>query len=106
MRLRVPVFPINVPVPVPALPMLMPVPVPALLMLMLMPVPMPMRVPVPPNEESRPTHVAAACFCWVAIIRPTAIAAPKPLSMFTTVMPEAQLVSIANSAVKPPSAVP
>jgi len=39
-------------------------------------------------------------------IRPTAIAAPKPLSMFTTVMPEAQLVSIPNSAVKPDSAVP
>lgn len=39
-------------------------------------------------------------------IRCTAIAAPKPLSMFTTTTPDAQLVSIAKSGVKPPSAVP
>lgn len=39
-------------------------------------------------------------------MRCAAIAAPKPLSMFTTTTPEAQLVSIAKSAVKPPSAVP
>ena len=39
-------------------------------------------------------------------MRWTAIAAPKPLSMLTTTTPEAQLVSMAKSAVKPPSAVP
>lgn len=39
-------------------------------------------------------------------MRCTAMAAPKPLSMFTTRTPEAQLVSIANRAVKPPMAVP
>ena len=39
-------------------------------------------------------------------MRWAAIAAPKPLSMLTTTTPDAQLVSIANSAVKPPSAVP
>ena len=39
-------------------------------------------------------------------MRWAAIAAPKPLSMLTTTTPEAQLVSMAKSAVKPPSAVP
>lgn len=39
-------------------------------------------------------------------MRTTAAAAPKPLSMLTTVMPEAQLVSIPNNAVIPPRAVP
>ena len=38
--------------------------------------------------------------------RPTAIAAPKPLSMFTTVTPEAQLVSMPSIAVNPARAVP
>ena len=95
-------------VPVPALLPLMRVgmrmPVPALLPLMRVGMRMP--VPVPRNEKFPPAHAGANCFCCVAIIRPTAIAAPKPLSMFTTVMPDAQLVSIANKAVKPASAVP
>jgi len=94
------------------------VPVPALLSLMLMlmlmlmamrvrvRVPWPVGVPMSANEKSRPTHTDAKFFCCVAIIRPTAMAAPKPLSMFTTVMPDAQLVSMANSAVKPARAVP
>ena len=73
---------------------------------MRMRMPVSVRVPVPPNEKPRATHADANCFCCVAIIRPTAIAAPKPLSMFTTVMPEAQLVSMANSAVKPLNALP
>jgi hypothetical protein len=47
-----------------------------------------------------------APFCCVVIMRPTAIAAPKPLSMFTTVIPDAQLVNMPNRAVKPDSAVP
>ncbi len=39
-------------------------------------------------------------------IRATATAAPKPLSMLTTVTPEAQLVSMPSSAVRPEKAVP
>jgi len=39
-------------------------------------------------------------------MRITAIAAPKPLSMLTTVTPDAQLVSIPNKAVKPSNATP
>lgn len=39
-------------------------------------------------------------------IRCTAMAAPKPLSMLTTTTPDAQLVSMENSAVKPFMAVP
>ncbi len=38
--------------------------------------------------------------------RTVAIAAPKPLSMFTTVTPEAQLVSMPKSAVMPANATP
>ena len=38
--------------------------------------------------------------------RTTAIAAPKPLSILTTVTPEAQLVSMPNRAVNPDTAVP
>ena len=38
--------------------------------------------------------------------RTITMAAPNPLSMFTTLTPDAQLVSIPKSAVKPPSAVP
>ena len=51
-------------------------------------------------------HAEACALSCVAIMRPTAIAAPKPLSIFTTVMPEAQLVSMPNMAVNPASAVP
>lgn len=39
-------------------------------------------------------------------IRAAADAAPKPLSMLQTVMPEAQLASIQPSAVNPPNAAP
>ena len=39
-------------------------------------------------------------------MRTTATAAPNPLSMLTTVTPDAQLVSIPNSAVRPERAVP
>ena len=53
--------------------------------------------------------VAHPCAPWLlrsSKIRCTAIAAPKPLSMLTTTTPDAQLVSMAKSAVNPPSAVP
>jgi hypothetical protein len=45
-------------------------------------------------------------FSFTHTMRCTASAAPNPLSMLTTVTPLAQLVNIANSAVKPFSAVP
>jgi hypothetical protein len=51
-------------------------------------------------------HECVICLCCTESMRPTAIAAPKPLSIFTTVTPEAQLVSMPKSAVKPDSAVP
>jgi len=40
------------------------------------------------------------------LIRLAAYAAPKPLSMFTTVTPDAQLLSIASSAAMPPKLAP
>ena len=40
------------------------------------------------------------------LMRVAAQAAPKPLSMFTTVIPDAQLLSIANSAASPPNDAP
>jgi hypothetical protein len=55
-------------------------------------------------------HLAQGLSWWgrrqSASIRCTTIAAPKPLSMFTTAMPDAHDVSIAASAVSPPSAAP
>lgn len=39
-------------------------------------------------------------------MRTTAIAAPNPLSMLTTVTPDAQLVSMPSSAVSPSNATP
>lgn len=42
---------------------------------------------------------------WLSM-RMTATAAPNPLSMFTTVTPDAQLVSMPSRAVKPDRAVP
>lgn len=48
-------------------------------------------------------HVAAHP---LGSMRCTAMAAPNPLSMFTTVTPAAQEVSIEKSAVNPPSAAP
>lgn len=58
------------------------------------------------HEYSRTTHGDAGFACCADSMRPTAIAAPKPLSILTTVMPDAQLVNIPNSAVKPLRAVP
>lgn len=89
------VVPLCVPVPVPVF-MIVAVPVVvsmAVPMIVIMPVPV--THVVPSSTRSR-KHA----------IRCTAIAAPKPLSMFTTVTPLAQLVSIAKSGVKPESAVP
>jgi len=63
-------------------------------------------MPVAVRKNPLAAHDRVADLCWVDNIRPTAIAAPKPLSMLTTVMPDAQLVSIPNNAVKPDSAVP
>src|SRR3712207_8624964 len=40
---------------------------------------------------------------YACVIRQAAYAAPKPLSMFTTVTPAAQLFSMARSAVRPRS---
>jgi hypothetical protein len=51
-----------------------------------------------------PAHAPSTC--CVRSMRTTAIAAPKPLSMFTTVTPEAQLESMPNMAVSPPSETP
>src|ERR1700690_3118346 len=52
---------------------------------------------------------AAGCLSGVWIrnkMRSTAMAAPKPLSIFTTVKPAAQLLSIPNKAVNPCKAEP
>jgi len=59
-----------------------------------------MTMRVDPTRAHRATSVVSES------MRPTAMAAPNPLSIFTTVMPEAQLVSIPNSAAKPERAVP
>ena len=45
-------------------------------------------------------------YCPAPSIRPIAIAAPNPLSMFTTVTPAAQLANIAKSDVIPPRCAP
>jgi hypothetical protein len=63
-------------------------------------------MPVAVGKNPLAAHDGVANLCCVDNIRPTAIAAPKPLSMLTTVMPDAQLVSIPNNAVNPDSAVP
>jgi hypothetical protein len=55
--------------------------------------------------RARAHGVVSAASCD-ATRRTTAIAAPNPLSMFTTVTPEAQLESIPNKAVSPPSDTP
>jgi hypothetical protein len=49
---------------------------------------------------------ASVCRALRASQRTAAMAAPKPLSMFTTVTPAAQLDSIPSSAAKPPSEAP
>ena len=56
-------------------------------------------------RRARAHGVVSAASCD-ATRRTTAIAAPNPLSMFTTVTPEAQLESIPNNAVSPPSDTP
>jgi hypothetical protein len=52
------------------------------------------------------TPPASACRAARESQRTTAMAAPKPLSMLTTVTPAAQLDSMPSSAVKPPSEAP
>jgi hypothetical protein len=67
------------------------------------------RMPVPFAHRGAPALCSLFCHGEAGStrrIRCTAMAAPKPLSMFTTTTPDAQLVSIAKSAVKPESAVP
>jgi hypothetical protein len=60
------------------------------------------RVPVRMRVNDRAArHVALR-----RSMRATATAAPKPLSMLTTVTPEAQLVSMPSKAVSPENAVP
>jgi hypothetical protein len=49
---------------------------------------------------------AAAVAPWRDSQRTTAMAAPKPLSMFTTVTPAAQLDSMPSNAASPPSDTP
>jgi hypothetical protein len=68
--------------------------------------PMIVIVPMPVMRMPLPHHAFSSTITSCPSIRCTAIAAPNPLSMFTTTIPEAQLDSIANSAVNPPSAVP
>jgi len=63
-------------------------------------------VPVAVSKDPLAAHDCVAGLCCTDSMRPTAIAAPKPLSILTTVTPDAQLVSMAKSAVKPDSAVP
>lgn len=57
-----------------------------------------------PFRRIRCAHAGAPC--GARNMRTTAMAAPKPLSMLTTVIPAAQLVSMPKSAVKPASATP
>ena len=54
------------------------------------------------NEQS--SHIQP-CRVWPRILS-AAMAAPQPLSMFITTMPEAQLASIPCSAAVPPLATP
>lgn len=59
-----------------------------------------------PRFRRRIERSAAHAALPLRSMRTTATAAPKPLSIFTTVTPDAQLVSMPSSAVKPESAVP
>jgi hypothetical protein len=60
----------------------------------------------PGGRRQTPTRRAHAFFFLPRRMRSAANAAPKPLSMFTTVTPDAQLVSIPKSAVIPCSEAP
>ena len=53
-----------------------------------------------------PAHFGLPAVGRETTSRTTAMAAPKPLSMFTTVTPDAQLERSPNSAVRPPNDTP
>ena len=73
----------------------------AMRVIVVMPVAVRVIVAVPLVVAVTVAHFAAPSPLRSSNIRCTAMAAPKPLSMFTTTTPEAQLVSMAKSAVKP-----
>ena len=91
-------MPVPVPVPMPV-PLPMPMPMP-------MPVPLPMPVIVVVIVIVVIVAVIVCHYAPARFISVAAYAAPNPLSMFTTVTPDAQLFNIESSAAIPPKLAP